>query len=154
MRSNFLCLSVTSFPRTKFQFAWVLSTNRQDSFPPLQNTKHIHVHIVTDSLHHDQTASVCGERIPRKEGERGNEKKFALKTISKFYPKIEPLYQGILHENILDTRLPIHVKSLEICIHREAKHINELKFRERVSHNTHSWFSSVFPLRMALPPFF
>ena len=45
------------------------------------------------------------ERIRRKEGERGNEKKFALKTISKFYPKIEPLYQGILHENILETRL-------------------------------------------------
>ena len=33
-----------------------------------------------------------------KKSVRGNEKKFALKTISKFYPKIEPLYQGILDE--------------------------------------------------------
>ena len=32
-------------------------------------------------------------------------KKFTLNTISKFYKKIEPLYQGILHENILETRL-------------------------------------------------
>ena len=43
--------------------------------------------------------------IRRKEGEKGYERKFALKTILKFYPKIEPLYQGILHENILETRL-------------------------------------------------
>ena len=42
--------------------------------------------------------------IPRKEGEKGYERKFALKTILKFYPKIEPLYQGILHQNILETR--------------------------------------------------
>ena len=36
---------------------------------------------------------------------KGAMKKFALKTISKFYPKIEPLYQGVLHQNILETRL-------------------------------------------------
>ena len=41
----------------------------------------------------------------RKEGEKGCERKSALKTILKFYPKIEPLYQGILHQNILGTRL-------------------------------------------------
>ena len=41
-----------------------------------------------------------------KEGEKHYERKFVLKTISKFYPKIEPLYQGILlHENSLETRL-------------------------------------------------
>ena len=43
--------------------------------------------------------------IRRKEGEKGYERKFALKIILKFYPKIEPLYQGILHQNILETRL-------------------------------------------------
>ena len=46
-----------------------------------------------------------GAKRGRKGGEKGYERKFALKTILKFYPKIEHLYQGILHENILETRL-------------------------------------------------
>ena len=46
-------MSISSvFSMKKFQSAWVFSTNRQDSFLPLQNTKHIHVH-VTDSCRHD-----------------------------------------------------------------------------------------------------
>ena len=47
-------------------------------------------------IEHEQLQYVAKE-YGEKKGERGNEKKFAPKTISKFYPKIEPLYQGILH---------------------------------------------------------
>ena len=47
----------------------------------------------------EPASQVCGER-QMQYGEKGYERKFALKTILKFYPKIEPLYQGILHMRI------------------------------------------------------
>ena len=50
-----------------------------------------------------------------KRGRKRQRKKFALKTISKFYPKIEPLYQGILHhENILEMRLYVAMYVAEL----------------------------------------
>ena len=117
MRSNFLCLSVTSFPRTKFQSAWVLSTNRQDSFPPKYKahsrtytyTVQLIVCVMIEQLQY--VAKEYGEKRAKEAMKKSSRSKQFQNSTQK-----RALYQGILHQNILETRLmtPMWVQTLSI----------------------------------------